>query len=85
VAREAEQVAGAQQRRHVRAEAREEHALGQAQLRGLRLQRRQEFDLFQNVTLADVQRVARTYFTPEARMLLTVLPGAGAGPAGGRP
>jgi zinc protease len=44
-----------------------------------------EFDLFQNVTLADVQRVARTYFTPEARMLLTVLPGAGAGPAGGRP
>ena len=24
-----------------------------------------EFDLFQNVTLADVQRVARTYFTPE--------------------
>jgi zinc protease len=44
-----------------------------------------EFDLFQNVTLADVQRVARTYFTPEARMLLTVLPAAGAGPAGGRP
>ena len=23
-----------------------------------------EFDLFQNVTLADVQRVAQTYFTP---------------------
>jgi predicted Zn-dependent peptidase len=44
-----------------------------------------EFDLFQNVTLADVQRVARTYFTPESRMLLTVLPSAGAGPAGGRP
>jgi zinc protease len=36
----------------------------------------QEFDLFQNVTLEDVQRVARTYFTPESRMLLTVLPGA---------
>ena len=33
-----------------------------------------EFDLFQNVTLADVQRVARTYFTPESRMLLTILP-----------
>jgi zinc protease len=33
-----------------------------------------EFDLFQNVTLADVQRVARTYFTPENRMLLTILP-----------
>jgi zinc protease len=36
-----------------------------------------EFDLFQNVTLADVQRVARTYFTPESRMLLTVMPRAG--------
>ena len=33
-----------------------------------------EFDLFQNVTAADVQRVARKYFTPESRMLLTVLP-----------
>ena len=46
-----------------------------------------EFDLFQNVTLADVQRVARTYFTPESRMLLTVLPGAGAAPGttGGLP
>jgi zinc protease len=33
-----------------------------------------EFDLFQNVTLADVQRVARTYFTPESRMLLTIMP-----------
>ena len=42
-----------------------------------------EFDLFQNVTQADVQRVARTYFTPESRMLLTVLPGA-AGAGGGR-
>ena len=40
-----------------------------------------EFDLFQNVTLADVQRVARTYFTPESRMLLTVMPSAV--PAGG--
>jgi zinc protease len=38
-----------------------------------------EFDLFQNVTVADVQRVARTYFTPESRMLLTVLPRAAAG------
>ena len=43
-----------------------------------------EFDLFQNVTVADVQRVARTYFTPESRMFLTILPGtpAGAGGAG---
>ena len=38
-----------------------------------------EFDLFQNVTAADVQRVARTYFTPESRMLLTILPKGGAG------
>ncbi len=36
-----------------------------------------EFDLFQNVTMADVQRVARTYFTAESRMLLTVQPRAG--------
>ncbi len=43
-----------------------------------------EFDLFQNVTLADVQRVARTYFTPESRMLLTVMPGPSAGSGGGR-
>ena len=33
-----------------------------------------EFDLFQNVTVADVQRVAKTYFTPESRMLLTIMP-----------
>ena len=36
-----------------------------------------EFDLFQNVTQADVQRVARKYFTPEARMRLTILPKGG--------
>ena len=39
-----------------------------------------EFDLFQNVTVADVQRVARTYFTPESRMLLTILPRTPAAP-----
>jgi len=39
-----------------------------------------EFDLFQNVTLVDVQRVARTYFTPENRMLLTVSPPGAAAP-----
>jgi len=33
-----------------------------------------EFDIFQNITLADVQRVAKTYFTPENRMVLTILP-----------
>jgi len=33
-----------------------------------------EFDIFQNMTAADVQRVARTYFTPQSRMVLTVMP-----------
>ncbi len=33
-----------------------------------------EFDIFQNITTADVQRVARTYFTPENRLILTVMP-----------
>ncbi|MDO8795828.1 MAG: pitrilysin family protein [Vicinamibacterales bacterium] len=31
-----------------------------------------EFDIFQNVTAADVQRVARTYFTAENRLVLTI-------------
>jgi zinc protease len=43
-----------------------------------------EFDLFQNVTMADVQRVAKTYFTPESRMLLTIMP-KGAVSGGGLP
>jgi zinc protease len=33
-----------------------------------------EFDIFQNLTAADVQRVARTYFTPENRLVLTIMP-----------
>jgi zinc protease len=33
-----------------------------------------EFDIFQNITTADVQRVARTYFTPENRLVLTLMP-----------
>jgi zinc protease len=39
-----------------------------------------EFDLFQKVTAEDVQRVARTYFTPQSRMLLTIQPGGGTRP-----
>jgi zinc protease len=33
-----------------------------------------EFDIFQGITLADVQRVAKTYFTPERRIVLHVMP-----------
>ena len=41
-----------------------------------------EFDIFQNITAADVQRVARTYFTPDNRTVLTIMPSGkpGAGP-----
>jgi zinc protease len=42
-----------------------------------------EFDLFQKVTVEDVQRVARTYFTPETRFLITINPGAARSPAQG--
>jgi zinc protease len=40
-----------------------------------------EFEIFMNLTAADVQRVARTYFTDQSRMVLTVLP-KGAPPTG---
>jgi zinc protease len=33
-----------------------------------------EFDIFQNISQADVQRVAKTYFTPERRVVLHVMP-----------
>ncbi len=33
-----------------------------------------EFDIFQNTTAADVQQVAKRYFTPENRLVLTILP-----------
>jgi zinc protease len=33
-----------------------------------------EFEIFQNISAADVQRVARTYFTPENRTVLTLMP-----------
>jgi zinc protease len=35
-----------------------------------------EFEIFQNTTAADVQRVARTYFTPQSRVVLTIMPSA---------
>jgi zinc protease len=41
-----------------------------------------EFDIFQGITAADVQRVARTYFTPENRLVLTILPKARGNAAG---
>jgi predicted Zn-dependent peptidase len=37
-----------------------------------------EFDIFQKISLADVQRVAKTYFTPESRVVLHVMPRGGA-------
>jgi zinc protease len=42
-----------------------------------------EFDIFQNITTGDVQRVARTYFRPENRMVLTLMPSARTGAAPG--
>jgi zinc protease len=42
-----------------------------------------EFEIFMNVSAADVQRVAKTYFTPENRLILTIMPrGAGSGGRG---
>jgi len=38
-----------------------------------------EFDIFQNITVADVQRVARTYFRAENRLVLTLMPSGKAG------
>ncbi len=43
-----------------------------------------EFETFQEITAADVQRVARTYFTKENRLVLTVMPSTGAASGGGR-
>ena len=38
-----------------------------------------EFEIFQDITAADVQRVARTYFRPENRLVLTLMPSDRAG------
>ena len=38
-----------------------------------------EFDIFQGLTPADVQRVARRYFTPDNRLVLTILPKGSSG------
>ena len=43
-----------------------------------------EFEIFQNITAADVQRVARTYFTPENRLVLTLMPSGGRTASAGR-
>ncbi len=42
-----------------------------------------EFDIFMNITPADVQRVARKYFTPENRLVMTIMPKSTTG--GGEP
>jgi zinc protease len=38
-----------------------------------------EFEIFQNLTAADVQRAARTYFTKENRLVMTIMPSGAAG------
>jgi zinc protease len=36
-----------------------------------------EFDIFQNITAAQVQKVASTYFTKENRLVMTIMPSGG--------
>jgi zinc protease len=38
-----------------------------------------EFDVFMSITAADVQRVAQKYFTPENRLVITLMPKASGG------
>ncbi len=43
-----------------------------------------EFDIFMNIKATDVQRVAQTYFTPENRLVMHIMPrGSGAANTGG--
>ena len=42
-----------------------------------------EFDIFMNITVEDIQRVAKTYFTAENRLILTIMPTSA--PSGDRP
>jgi zinc protease len=44
-----------------------------------------EFDIFQSLTTADVQRVARTYFRPENRLVMTIMPRGSGGNQGREP
>jgi predicted Zn-dependent peptidase len=37
-----------------------------------------EVEIFTNLKVSDVQRVSKTYFTPENRLVLHILPKAGA-------
>lgn len=41
-----------------------------------------EFEIFQNLTASDVQRVARTYFTAQNRTVITIMPTTSAAGAG---
>jgi zinc protease len=43
-----------------------------------------EFDIFQGITAADVQRVAQTYFRAENRLVLTLMPSANEAAAAGK-
>jgi predicted Zn-dependent peptidase len=43
-----------------------------------------EFDIFLDISKADVQRVARTYFTEENRLVITLMPGRSAATPTGR-
>jgi hypothetical protein len=35
-----------------------------------------EFDIFQRITADEIQRVAKRYFTPTNRLVLTIMPRA---------